>query len=155
MMRSQTARKKLSATDIRSLRTLVLVEVLELADIGLRIQKARIEAGLRQEDLAPLINVSTRTLQSYEGGSPALYRKIREIATITGRPVEWLLHGDPPEPTDLAGQGVALVLDRLEGLEVKLEEQGRETVRAVEALQAGIERLENRQDDGDHREHTP
>jgi transcriptional regulator with XRE-family HTH domain len=96
-MRSQDARKKLSATDVRILQTLLLVNVFEPGAIGDRIAQARNEAGLRQEDLADLIDVSTRSIQGYEAGTTNAYRKIREIARVTGKPVEWLLHGDSDE----------------------------------------------------------
>lgn len=142
---------------MRSLRTLLLVEMFEPVAIGERIKQARIEAGLIQEELGDLIGMSTRTVQSYEAGTSSPYRKIREISAVTSRSVEWLLHGDPdgePAP-DLSGQAVALVLDRLESLEVKLEEQARQTVRALQGLEAGIARLENRRDDEGRRERTP
>lgn len=147
-------RNKLSATEIRNLRTLLLADVFDQGAIGERIAKAREEAGLRQEDLAELVGVATRTIQNYEAGSTTAYRKINRISEVTGRSVEWILHGEKQEQPDLAGQGLALVLDRLEALEGKLEEQALETVRSVDALRVGIERLEHRLDAEDHREQT-
>lgn len=141
---------------MRNLRTLLLADVFDQGAIGERIARAREEAGLRQEDLAELVGVATRTIQNYEAGSTTAYRKINKISEVTARSVEWILHGEKQEQQpDLAGQGLALVLDRLEVLEGKLEEQTRDTVRSVDALRAGIERLEHRLDAEDHREQTP
>lgn len=128
------------------------VQVFELVAIGERIAKAREEAGLRQEDLADMIERSTRTVQSYEAGTSSPYRKIREISAVTGRSVEWLLHGDPqddPPPKDLAGQGLALVLDRLESLEAAVAKQATDVDLGFQALAAGIARLEQRLSDED------
>lgn len=91
-------RKKLSATDARNLRTLLLLNVFAPEEIGARIAQARIEAGLTQEELAALIGVSTRSLQGYEAGAVKPYRHIERIAEALDRPVSWFLHGDQPEP---------------------------------------------------------
>jgi transcriptional regulator with XRE-family HTH domain len=93
-MRSQGARKKASATNARNLRTLLLLNVFEPEEIGDRIKQARDRAGLRQEDLADLIGMSTRQIQNYEAGESKQYAKLRAIAEATGVRVEWLLHGD-------------------------------------------------------------
>lgn len=99
-MRSQAARRKLSATDTRNLRTLLLLSSFESPEIGERIAQARRHAGLRQEDLADMIGVSTRTVQGYELGETSQYRRLKAISEVTGRPVEWFLHGDRPDEAD-------------------------------------------------------
>ncbi len=93
-MRSQGARKNLSATNARNLRTLLLLNVFEPEEIGDRIRQAREQAGLRQEDLADLIGMSTRQVQNYEAADSKPYAKLRAIAGATGVSVEWLLQGD-------------------------------------------------------------
>jgi transcriptional regulator with XRE-family HTH domain len=93
-MRSQATRKNLSATDTRNLRKLLLLSIFEGEEIGQRIAQARREKGLRQEDLADLLNVSTRTVQGYELGETSQYRRLQTISQILDRPVEWFLHGD-------------------------------------------------------------
>lgn len=76
------------------MRTLLLLNVFEPGEIGDRIKQARERAGLRQEDLADLIGMSTRQVQNYESGESAQYRKLKAIAGATATSVEWLLHGD-------------------------------------------------------------
>jgi transcriptional regulator with XRE-family HTH domain len=90
-MRSQGARIKLSATEARNMRRLLLLNVFEPEEIGDRIKQARERAGLRQEDLADLIGMSTRQVQNYEAGESKQYAKLRAIANATGSTVEWLL----------------------------------------------------------------
>lgn len=90
-MRSQAARKQVSATTARNLRTLLLLNVFEPEEIGDRIRLARERAGLRQQDLADLIGMSTRQVQNYEAGESKQYAKLRSIAVATGVTVEWLL----------------------------------------------------------------
>lgn len=99
-MRSQVTRKQLSATDARNLRRLLLLNVFEPEEIGQRIQQARERAGLRQEDLADLIGMSTRQVQNYEAGDSKQYAKLRAIAGATGVTVEWLLGTATPGETD-------------------------------------------------------
>jgi transcriptional regulator with XRE-family HTH domain len=130
-------RNKLSATDTRNLRTLLLLSVFEGQEIGARIKRAREEKGLRQEDLADLINVSTRTIQGYEAGETSQYRRLKAIGEVTGRPVEWFLHGDRPEDVEattvaeLRAEVAAVrllverILERLDGPETRPAARGR------------------------------
>lgn len=115
-MRSQAARKKVSATDARNLRTLLLLNVFEPEEIGDRIRQARERAGLRQEDLADLIEMSTRQVQNYEAGESKQYGKLKAIAGATGVTVEWLLHGDPEAPEPNGHLDAEEIRARFEGL---------------------------------------
>lgn len=92
------ARNKLSATDARNLRTLLLLDVFAPEEIGARIAKAREEAGLRQEDLADLVELSTRQVQNLEAGVSKPYKHLKAIAEVTNRPFDWFLHGDEEKP---------------------------------------------------------
>lgn len=103
-------RKKLTATEARNLRTLLLLSVFQAQDIGGRIRQARHETGLTQEELADLVGVSTRSLQGYEGGDVVPYRHMGRIAEITTRSVAWLLHGE----TETVSPSVTERLDRIE-----------------------------------------
>src|SRR6266487_3103015 len=91
-MRNQVARRKLSATNARSLRTLLLLNVFASEEIGARIARARAEAGLTQEDLGDLIDLSTRQVQNLEAGVSKPYKHLESIAGATGKPTEWFLH---------------------------------------------------------------
>jgi transcriptional regulator with XRE-family HTH domain len=87
------SRKKLSATDVRNLRTLLLLSVFDSQAIGDRIAQARNETGLTQEEIADLVGVSTRSWQGYEAGDVVPYRHMRRIEEVTRRSVVWILHG--------------------------------------------------------------
>lgn len=58
-----------------------------------RIKQARIEAGLTQEDMAGLLNVTGRAIQNYESRRVP-FRRLEEIAKLTAVSQEWLLRGD-------------------------------------------------------------
>lgn len=132
-MRSQAARKNSAATNLRNLRTLLLLNVLEPEVIGERIKVARERSGLRQEDLAALINVSTRTVQNLEAGDVKPYTHLKAVAVATKVTVEWLLHGDSEETEE----------DRLAVLEGRIERLARESEEA-RAILAELLRLARR-----------
>jgi len=108
-MRSQVTRKKVSATDLRTLQTLLLSSVFEPGAIGERISRARELAGLRQEDLADLLGVSTRTVQNYEAGATGAHKHLRLIAEITKVRLPWLLHGEEPAQGDPESDKLSLL----------------------------------------------
>lgn len=120
-------RKKFTATEARNLRTLLLLNVLEPEKIGARIAQARVEAGLTQEELGDLIDVSTRSIQGYEAGGVKPYRHLEKLAVALDKTVAWLLHGDEDSPVT-------------EAEELLATEAFRQEVRAT--LSAILERLE-------------
>ena len=63
-------------------------------EIGARIQQARLEAGLTQEQLAEVSSFSKRSLQDYESGKTIPYKHLRELNRLLNRPTEWFLYGD-------------------------------------------------------------
>lgn len=91
--------------------------------IGDRIRQARTEAGLTQDQLADLVGVGMRQIQYYESGESDPYRKLRQIAEATGKPIDWLLRGD--EATEPDGESVAARLlaveEQLRALRQELE----------------------------------
>lgn len=98
---------------------------LQKEEIPGRIRQARIEAGLTQNEIAELLDVAMRTWQNYESHRVP-WSLINQIAKITGKSPEWLLHGEPEPTPDLMGNlGRADQLDRierrLEALEAKLD----------------------------------
>jgi transcriptional regulator with XRE-family HTH domain len=62
--------------------------------LGDRLRKAREAAGLRQDDLAPMLHVARATLASWENNKhmPS-YLAVLKWAEVTGVPVEWLAEG--------------------------------------------------------------
>jgi transcriptional regulator with XRE-family HTH domain len=132
-MRSQATRKKLSATDARNLRTLLLAAVFEPQEIGERLAQARNEAGLTQEEAADLVGVATRSLQGYEYGDVVPYKKMRALAEVYKKPVAWLLHGDPQLPeSDVTPVQLEAALERVEAV----HEDVRRAVLLLESLVA-------------------
>ena len=125
------ARKQLSATEARNLRTLLLLNVFAAEEIGARIKEAREQAGMDQRDLADLIGLSIRQLQNLEYGASKPYKHLKEIADATNRPFGWFLHGDEDVPTELpqglaeqladAMDGLASVVARFESIAARLE----------------------------------
>ena len=129
-MRSQVARKQVSATTTRNLRKLLL-DILAQAGaggievgIGERIKQARLEAGLTQDQLADLVGVGMRQIQYYEADESAPYRTINQIAAATGKPVPWLLRGGPLEQEEGGvGEELRRLQDEVRGLRDLLEER--------------------------------
>jgi len=69
-------------------------------DIGRRIQKAREEAGLNQDQLAARLGLSQATLSNYELGKRRLYlAQLEAISRELGKPLQYFL---------AEGNGVAL-----------------------------------------------
>lgn len=77
---------------------------LDRAAICARIKQAREEAGLTQPELGEAMEppVHWRTVQTWESvKTPRVpWDRLDEIATITARSKEWLLHGDQQRETD-------------------------------------------------------
>lgn len=129
-------RKQLSATEARNLRTLLLLNVFEPEEIGVRIAQAREKAGLTQEELGDIIDMSTRQVQNYEAGDSKPYKKIKEIAAATGVTVEWLLGTEPSEQAAEAGADLAERLDRLAQAQERHEALLRELLQEIRGEEA-------------------
>jgi transcriptional regulator with XRE-family HTH domain len=95
---------------------------LDRAAICARIQQAREEAGLTQPELADLLHVHWRTVQTWESvKQPRVpWDRLDEIARATDKTKDWLLQGDERAPSD----------DRL----ARVEEQVGEVRQLVEDL---------------------
>ena len=98
---------------------------LDRAAISVRLAQARAEVGLSQVEMAELLSVHFRSIQNYE--SPRMHAipfdRLDRWAQISGRPKEWLLHGDEPR---------IVADDRLEAIEEELRR-----------ISVGLERLED------------
>lgn len=74
-----------------------LMAELEEAAISERLQHARKQAGLTQQQMADLLQVHKRSVEDYESklpDKPVPYDRINEWARLTKTTPEWLLHGD-------------------------------------------------------------
>lgn len=97
-------------------------------EIGERIQLARKERGLTQDELAAMSSFSKRSLQDYETGVTIPYRHLRELSQLLGRREEWFLYGDDAASPDAR-------LDRLERLVSEIQE----TLKRILTLLGGHE----------------
>lgn len=61
-------------------------------DIGRKLQQAREDAGLSQEQLASMLGCAQSTLSNYEKGKRRIYlTQLEHIAEILNRPIEYFL----------------------------------------------------------------
>jgi DNA-binding transcriptional regulator YiaG len=84
-------RPRFAATAADAARSLtLLMDDLQEEAICARIQKARKEAGLNQDEFAELLEVIKRTVQNYESNRVP-WSKMGQISEITGKSTRWLL----------------------------------------------------------------
>ncbi len=107
---------------------------LEHKRIAGRIKDARKEAGITQHQMAELLGVIPRTYQNYESTSnPRIpWDRMSDIERITGKKVEWLLHGDAPDLMEVLEGKTTSTLD---DISAKLD-QVLERLAVVELSQA-------------------
>lgn len=68
-------------------------------DIGMRIQQARQELNLTQEELAARLGCTQAALSNYELGKRRLYlASLEQIANILGKPLSYFM--EPPASSD-------------------------------------------------------
>ncbi|SHG85581.1 Helix-turn-helix [Thermosyntropha lipolytica DSM 11003] len=61
-------------------------------EIGKKLQMAREEAGLSQEQLASMLGCAQSTLSNYEKGKRRIYlAQLEQIAEVLGKPIEYFL----------------------------------------------------------------
>lgn len=103
-IRSSSVAQLPAATNSRNFRTFLLMQAFAAKEIGARIEQARKERGLTQEDLADMAaGFSKRSLQDYEAGVTIPYKHLRELSRLLRKPEEWFLYGneeDGDAPTD-------------------------------------------------------
>ncbi len=88
---------------------------LDRAAITGRIAKAREESGLKQHELADVMDVHVRTVQNWESKAHPIvpWERLGEIADVTGVSREWILRGEHEE----GAVSRESLLSRLEDLE--------------------------------------
>jgi transcriptional regulator with XRE-family HTH domain len=77
-----------------------------------RIQHAREEAGLSQEQLAAILGCSQPTLSNYEKGKSRIYlTQLQKVSEILNRPVQYFLEAMEPSEEE-RGQAYAAEISR-------------------------------------------
>jgi transcriptional regulator with XRE-family HTH domain len=89
-------------------------------EICARIKLARTEAGMTLEEMADALGVTQRAYWNYENNRVP-FRRMTEIAEITGKSQDWLYRGDPP-PSALPAGLLKAVADGVEQLERSAED---------------------------------
>lgn len=72
-------------------------------EIGKRIQKARDEAGLSQEELASRLGLTQAALSNYELGKRRLHlANLKSMAKALNKPISYFIEepGDAPDPRE-------------------------------------------------------
>lgn len=109
-----------------------------------RIKQARKAAGLTQEDMAGLLNVTTRAYQNYEADRVP-FRRLSEIARLTSVEQEWILRGDPPTEADRGLlKDVADAVEQLERSAESVHQKLDETLARLARLEDGLSPPEER-----------
>ena len=72
-------------------------------DIGKRIQKAREESGLSQEELASALGITQSALSNYELGKRRLYlANLEQLANVLGLPLSYFMEEEKPADGEAA-----------------------------------------------------
>lgn len=99
-------------------------------EICARIKEARIEAGMTQDEMADLLGMGMRGYQNYES-IRVPFRRLDEIAKLTGTTQEWLLRGDDPaEASNPSQLEIAELRQDVRDLRASVEELLRQVVGA-------------------------
>ena len=78
-------------------------------ELGKRLKKARTDAGLRQEQVAEAIGTHAVTVSKYERGvHDPNTELLREMASLYGVSVDWVLNGDSGEEEDINDPSLSL-----------------------------------------------
>jgi transcriptional regulator with XRE-family HTH domain len=100
-------------------------------DIGKRLQKAREEAQMSQEELASLLGITQAALSNYELGKRRLYlQNLEQIASILNKPISYFLEVEaeaetaPPEAGDDTSETTKEILKLIS----ELPDEEKETV---------------------------
>lgn len=123
-----------------------LMAELDRVGIAQRIQRSRIEAGLKQHELADVLHVHAHTIGNWESQKAPItpWDRMGELAEALGVTKQWLLHGEENQvapPVELlqevaeaaeslmssqesVHERLGEVLDRLARIEARLDERG-------------------------------
>lgn len=107
-----------------------LLAELDRAQISSRIRQARKQAQLTQPELADLLHVHWRTVQTWEHDRVP-WDRLEDLAKATGTERDWLLHGE-----DGAGSEPATV-EEIRALRTEVESLGAKVDQILGALLHG------------------
>jgi transcriptional regulator with XRE-family HTH domain len=79
--------------------------------VGFSSRLREIRAKLSQEKFGKILGVTKVTISRYEAGRVPDVETLNRIANYGGVTVEWLLHGDAPEPAAVKIQEFAPIYD--------------------------------------------
>lgn len=108
------------------------------AEICARIKLARTEAGMTLEEMADALDVTQRAYWNYEHNRVP-FRRLRDIAEVTGTTQGWLLHGEPPPLQEPQTQ---LLRDVAAGVE-QLERSSEDVFQRLDEALARLKRIED------------
>ncbi len=109
-------------------------------DIGKKIQKAREDSGLSQEELAARLGVSQAALSNYELGKRRLYlANIQHIADVLKKPLNYFLDGPPGRADTREQQSPDPIIDKIIQLVKDLPQDERDHI--IEYIQWRKDRL--------------
>lgn len=88
-------------------------------EICARIKEARNRAGLTQQEMADLLDLTLRGYQNYEV-ERVPFRRLGEIARLTGVEESWLLYGGGARAQGEMVEAVATMIDLLRSIDQHL-----------------------------------
>lgn len=93
--------------------------------LGKRIQEAREEAGLNQEQLANMLGCSQPTLSNYEKGKSRIYLpQLQKVAELLNKPVHFFLEAlELTENNKVQNENppASVIVDNLEGINISFD----------------------------------
>jgi transcriptional regulator with XRE-family HTH domain len=123
------------------------MQELDKQAMGRRVRQIRLNAGLRQWELARMLGTTQSAIHKYEHGVVPEPRRLVELARIGGTSLEWVLTGQHWENGSVEQQRLTPALLETACLFRQVSDDGRETVdealrivrEAVEALRRASE----------------
>lgn len=91
--------------------------------LGKRIQQAREEAGLNQEQLASMLGCSQPTLSNYEKGKSRIYlTQLQKVAEILNKPASYFLEAmEPAESERVRSLSPDMTNPKIEGITIQMD----------------------------------
>ena len=101
-------------------------------DIGKRLQRAREEAQMSQEELSSRLGITQAALSNYELGKRRLYlQNLEQIASILNKPIAYFLEEEAEVETTApqAGEGASEITKEIVKLISELPDEELENIR--------------------------